>query len=115
MLRSIGSWRSTRERGPLLRRGSLVIDPAGHQALVDGAVLSLTPRELAILELLMRKSPAIVLRRTIALQTWPEEADAVGSNTIDVHIARLRAKLAAAGTDARIETRRGAGYRLVAP
>ncbi len=35
-----------------------------------------------------------------------------GSNTIDVHIARLRAKLAR--SDARIETVRGSGYRLVA-
>ena len=40
------------------------------------------------------------------------EADAFGSNTIDVHLARLRSKLAGAG--ARIETVRGVGYRIVA-
>jgi DNA-binding response OmpR family regulator len=39
-------------------------------------------------------------------------ADAFGSNTIDVHLARLRSKLAGAG--ARIETVRGVGYRIVA-
>jgi two-component system response regulator TctD len=43
---------------------------------------------------------------------WDQEADAVGSNTIDVHVARLRAKLE--GSSARIETVRGTGYRLVA-
>jgi two-component system response regulator TctD len=42
---------------------------------------------------------------------WDDEADAVGSNTIDVHVGRLRAKLADA--EARIETVRGIGYRMV--
>jgi DNA-binding response OmpR family regulator len=100
------------KRSPQLRCGSLTVDPATRQALVDGASIELTPREFAIVELLVRKSPAVVHRQTIALQAWPEEADAVGSNTIDVHIARLRAKLAR--SDARIETLRGAGYRMVA-
>jgi two-component system OmpR family response regulator len=104
--------RPTGERSPLLRCGSLTVDPAIRQALVDGDSLDLTPREFAIVELLIRKSPSVVRRQTIAVQAWPDEADAVGSNTIDVHIARLRAKLAR--SDARIETLRGSGYRLVA-
>jgi DNA-binding response OmpR family regulator len=53
----------------------------------------------------------VVLRRSIALNVWEDEADAMGSNTIDVHLARLRAKLA--GGRIRIETVRGVGYRLV--
>ncbi len=48
----------------------------------------------------------------IARQAWPEGADAVMPNTVDVHVARLRAKLAR--FDARIETFRRAGFRLVA-
>jgi DNA-binding response OmpR family regulator len=104
--------RPTGERAPLLRCGSLSVDPATRQASVEGVSIELTPREFAIVELLLRRSPAVVQRQTIALQAWPEEVDAVGSNTIDVHIARLRAKLARC--DARIETLRGSGYRLVA-
>jgi two-component system phosphate regulon response regulator PhoB len=50
-------------------------------------------------------------RRVIATQVWDNEADAVGSNTIDVHVARVRAKLGA--SRARIETVRGTGYRMV--
>jgi two-component system response regulator TctD len=46
------------------------------------------------------------------VQVWDHEADAVGSNTIDVHIARLRTKLS--GANVRIETVRGVGYRMVA-
>ena len=101
------------DRGPLLRCGALTVDPATHQAFVAGEPADLTPRELAIIELLLRKSPAVVQRRSMALHAWPEEADAVGSNTIDVHIARLRAKIAR--SDARVETVRGTGYRLVPP
>jgi len=62
--------------------------------------------------LLLRRSPAAVSRRTIANQVWSDQADAVGSNTIEVHIARIRAKIA--GCDAKIETVRGFGYRVVA-
>jgi two-component system, OmpR family, response regulator TctD len=39
------------------------------------------------------------------------EADGIGSNTIDVHLARLRAKLS--GSRSRVETVRGVGYRLL--
>lgn len=104
--------RPSGERSPLLCCGSLSLDPATREVRVSGTPAKLTPREYAIVELLVRKSPAIVHRRTMALQAWPEEADAVGSNTIEVHIARLRGKLA--HCDARIETLRGSGYRMVA-
>lgn len=99
-------------RSPLLCCGSLSIDPSTREVRVSGTPAKLTPREFAIVELLVRKSPAVVHRRTIALQAWPDEADAVGSNTIEVHIARLRGKLA--HSDARIETLRGSGYRMIA-
>ena len=46
----------------------------------------------------------------VARHVWDYEADAFGSNTIDVHLARLRSKLAGAGV--RIETVRGVGYRI---
>jgi DNA-binding response OmpR family regulator len=103
--------RTTGERTPMLVCGLLSVDPSTRQTLVAGETVTLTPREFAIIELLIRKSPALVHRRSIALQAWPEEADAVGSNTIDVHIARLRAKIVR--SEARIETIRGSGYRLV--
>ena len=72
---------------------------------------TLTAIEFGILELLVRRSPAVVPRRSIAVNVWDDESDALGSNTIDVHLARLRSKLA--GGMVRIETVRGVGYRLV--
>ena len=71
----------------------------------------LTGTELSMLEILMRRYPAVVERRWVALHVWDEEANALGSDTIDVHLARLRAKLAAGNV--RIETVRGVGFRIV--
>jgi DNA-binding response OmpR family regulator len=104
--------RPTAVREPVLRCGDLTFDPAARQALVDGRPLAVTTTELAILELLLRRTPAVVTRQSIALNVWPVEADGIGSNTIDVHLARLRAKLS--GSRSRIETVRGVGYRLLA-
>ncbi len=96
---------------PVLRCGDLAFDPATRVATRDGDPLALTVIETGLLELLLRRTPAVVARQTIAVQLWDDEADPVGSNTIDVHVARLRSKLAGART--RIETVRGFGYRLV--
>jgi DNA-binding response OmpR family regulator len=98
--------------GPLLECGDLVFDPATRSLTQGGNDITLTGTELSLLELLLRRSPNVVTRRVIATQVWDDEAEAVGSNTIDVHVGRLRAKLT--GSDTRIETIRGTGYRLVA-
>jgi len=94
-----------------IRRGALSVDPATRQAFVHGEALKLTGTELAILELLVRRSPAVVDRGAIAHHAWEDDTAPLGSNTIEVHVARLRAKLAGAGVA--ILTVRGAGYRLV--
>jgi two-component system response regulator TctD len=90
--------------------GQLEFDPAAREALIAGERPALTSTELGILEILMRRSPGVADRRSIAQHVWDNEADAFGSNTIDVHLARLRSKLAGAGV--RIETVRGIGYRI---
>ena len=104
--------RRTRPAQLRLKVGDLEFDPVARHAEVDGRCSpALTMTELGILETLMRRSPGVATRLAIAQQVWPDEADAFGSNTIDVHLARLRAKLAGAGV--RIETVRGVGYRIV--
>jgi DNA-binding response OmpR family regulator len=95
---------------PQIAVGDLRFDPATRQIRAGDRELSLTGTELGILEALMRHSPAVLRRRAIALQVWDHESDAMGSNTIDVHVARLRAKLA--GAHVRIETVRGVGFRI---
>jgi DNA-binding response OmpR family regulator len=98
-------------QAPKLVIGDLSFDPATREVQVGAQHPALTTTELGILEMLMRRSPAVVARRMIALHVWEHEADAMGSNTIDVHLARLRSKLA--GGMVRIETVRGIGYRVV--
>ena len=98
---------------PRITVGDMCFDPATRELSVAGSLVALTTTELSILELLLRRFPAVVTRRSIALQVWDDEADAIGSNTIDVHIGRLRSKVA--GSTARIQTVRGSGYRLVSP
>jgi DNA-binding response OmpR family regulator len=103
--------RPAKARAPRLSLGDLVYEPATRAVRAGGMAIGLTQTELGILEILLQRSPAVVTRRAIAVQVWQEEADAVGSNTIDVHVARLRSKLSAA--QIRIETHRGVGYRLL--
>ena len=102
--------RAPTQQATILEVGNLVVDPSTRQVTVDGEPVVLTNTEFSILELLARRSPAVVERRSIAVQVWDNEADAVGSNTIDVHMARLRSKLA--GATANLETVRGVGYRI---
>ena len=95
---------------PAITRGLLTLDPVRREVTVSGRVLPLTATEYNILELLMRRSPAVVDRKAIAEHGWDDETDPLGSNAIDVQLSRLRAKLPGAGI--RIVTVRGAGYRL---
>lgn len=97
--------------GPVLGCGDLRFDPATRELTVSGQPVALTAIETSLIELLLRRTPSVLTRRMIAIQVWDDEADVVGSNTIDVHIARVRAKLG--GSTARIETVRGTGYRTV--
>jgi len=95
----------------VLRRGALEVDTATRMASVAGQPLRLTHLEFTLLELLARRSPAVVDRTAIAHHAWDDDTAPLGSNTIEVHVARLRAKLAGAGVG--ILTVRGSGYRLV--
>ena len=89
--------------------GDLTLDPATRVVRVGGAPVGLTQTEYLILELLLRRAPAVVSRKAVAEHAWEDETDPLGSNAIDVQLSRLRAKLVGAGV--RIVTVRGAGFR----
>lgn len=90
---------------------NLTLDTVTREVRIGSGRPRLTAIELALLEILMQRSPSVVSRRSIALAVWNDEADALGSNTLDVHLARLRAKIATSG--AKIEAIRALGYRIV--
>ncbi|MBV8519614.1 MAG: response regulator transcription factor [Acidobacteria bacterium] len=103
--------RNERRPTTALVSGHLKLDPARHTLEREGVPISLTARELRLLETLMRAPGAIVGREDLMEQAWGEREEPM-SNTIDVHIARLRRKLEAAGERDAIETVRGVGYRM---
>ncbi|MEK8030349.1 response regulator [Ideonella sp. DXS29W] len=96
----------------VLRHGALQLDTATHSATLAGAPLELTPREWAILEILMLASPNVVSKDRLVqgLAGWDKD---ITPNAVEVHVSRLRAKLGIGGIE--IRTVRGIGYRLDAP
>ena len=101
--------RSFSEASPELRCGRLVMDTATRLARVDATLLTLTPKEYALLELLVRRRGHVMSRAVIFEQLY--ESDSEASDTvIEVLMSTLRAKLARAGLPDLIETRRGFGY-----
>lgn len=88
----------------------LRLDPARMCGTKDGCEIAFSRREFAVLQALIERPGAIIAKPTLEerLYGWQEEVE---SNTVEVHIHKLRAKLGAGF----IQTIRGAGYRLAAP
>jgi DNA-binding response OmpR family regulator len=101
--------RSLADASPRICCGRLVLDTAMQLARVDDTVLTLTPKEHALLELLLRRRGHVMSRAAIFGQLY--ESDSTASDTvIEVLMSTLRSKLARAGLPDLIETRRGFGY-----
>jgi DNA-binding response OmpR family regulator len=94
-----------------LRLGNVVFDPTHREARVDDRPIMLSRRELALLELLMRRARHVMPKSAIE-ETLYGFDEALASNTIEVHIHNLRRALQRHGATVLIETRRGIGYRL---
>ena len=90
----------------------LSLDPARHEASVDGALVPLTPTEFRLLEVLARAGGDLVPHLRLARAGWPAEPDP-DLLWLKPHLARLRAKLDEAGGPAIVAVR-GVGYRVEA-
>lgn len=95
---------------PSLVWGGLVLDPARREVTLDGTPVLLSRREFAVLEALMER-PGIILSREDLQERLYGWLDEVESNTVEVHVHKLRAKL---WRDV-IRTVRGFGYRMGNP
>ena len=103
-----------RGRAMELRVGELCIDPVHRRAAIGAGQLTLTPTEFRLLTALAAQADAVVSREHLANEVWGY-ADPSNGRTIDVHIRRLRVKLAAGnGPAPAILSVRGMGYRLTA-
>jgi two-component system, OmpR family, response regulator len=106
--------RSELTRPVLLTVGDLTLDPKSHVVTRGGAPISLTPREYAILETLMRRAGEVVSRVHLGESVWESDLDSL-TNLVDVHISHLRRKVDRSGAPPLIHTVRGYGYRLGPP
>jgi two-component system response regulator QseB len=99
--------RKSGRREPRLEHLGVVLEPATHRVTRDGTEVALSPREFALLELLLERPGAILSRSQLEerLYGWGEEVE---SNAVEVYVHGLRRKLGAQF----IRTVRGVGYRV---
>lgn len=95
---------------PIVTHGSLEIDRAARSVKRDGKPVPLTAREWALFEAFLARPGQLLSKGQLEEKLYAFDAE-VESNTIEVHVSRLRKKLGSGV----IETERGLGYRLGAP
>ncbi|WP_422770297.1 response regulator transcription factor [Plantactinospora sp. WMMC1484] len=100
--------RGAPRRPAVLVAGDLSLDPARRRVTRDGAEIELTAREYALLEYLLRRAGEVVSKTELLDHVW-DAALQTAPNAVEVYVGYLRRKI---GRD-RLETVRGAGYRLV--
>ena len=105
--------RGARERPAVLEAGDLRYDPATRRAWRGDEELSLTSRETAVLEFLLRRRGEVVSKTDILDHVWDGRFDG-DPNIVEVYVGHLRNKLDRPFDRRSIETVRGAGYRLAA-
>jgi two-component system copper resistance phosphate regulon response regulator CusR len=101
--------RPLEEASPVLEVGALRIDTATWVARAGDRILALTPKEYLLLELLLRRRGHVLSRATIFDRLYDSDSDA-SDRVIEALLSTLRAKLAHAGIDHLVDTRRGFGY-----
>ncbi|MFC9973932.1 response regulator transcription factor [Spirillospora sp. NPDC127200] len=98
-------------RPAVLRAGDLLLDPARRAASRGGTPLTLTPREFALLEFLMRRLGEVVSKPEILRHVWDAHYDG-DPNVVEVYVGYLRRKIDTPFGRCALQTIRGMGYRL---
>lgn len=105
--------RDNSERELILQVGSLTLDPASHIVKRAGKEISLSGKEYALLEFLIRHKETIVSKTQIIEHVWDIDIDPF-SNIVDVYIGYLRKKIDKPFIKEKplIQTVKGIGYRI---
>lgn len=93
---------------PVLTHDDIMLDPLRHQVTRSGQFLPLSPKEFAVLEVLLRAAGAVVTSEDLLEKAWDENTNPF-TNTVRVTVMTLRRKL---GEPTVIQTVQGVGYRL---
>ena len=99
--------RSGGRSNPVIQHGNIIMDPASHTVTKDATPVDISPREFAVLRLLLENRGKVLSRARLeeGLYSWGDEVE---SNAVEVYIHHLRKKL---GSDL-IRTLRGVGYKV---
>ncbi|MEV6622030.1 response regulator transcription factor [Amycolatopsis sp. NPDC051106] len=92
-----------------LRLGALEVDRGLRQVRWNGEEVGLSPREFALLEVLVGRAGTVVTKDELLRAVWGEE-QAVTRNLVEVYVGYVRRKLDAVGAGALLRTVRGHGY-----
>jgi len=103
--------RGTRERPTVLTAGDLRLDPARHRCWRGDTEIELSPRQLSLLEYLMRRSGEVLSKLNILEHVW-DFAFEGDPNIVEVYVGYLRKKIDAPFGRNAIQTVRLVGYRL---
>ena len=106
--------RGNAQPGARLSAADLELDPIAHRVLRAGQEITLTNKEYALLEYLLRNANRVLTRTAIIDHVWDIQYDSM-TNIVDVHIRSLRAKIDRDFSPPLIQTIRGVGYMLKAP
>jgi DNA-binding response OmpR family regulator len=90
---------------------NIELDPASGSVTVAGCVATVPRKELAVLEMLMRRAGRVVARAALEQSVY-SLGEEIGSNAMDANISRLRRRLNEAGAGATIHAVRGVGYMI---
>jgi len=97
--------------GTSLRLANVVFDSDNRQVQIDDKPQVLSPRETAVLEILMRRKGNVVPKKLVEDQIFGLNGD-LASNAVEVYVHRLRKQLADRGAKVTIHTVRGVGYLM---
>lgn len=106
-IRALGR-RSAPARPPVLNRAGIALDPARHTVARDERPIDLSPKEFAVLEVLLAAEGAVVSAEELLERAWDDSIDPF-TNVVRVTVMTLRKRL---GEPAVIETVVGSGYRI---
>ena len=101
--------------GDRMTVGGLVIDTSAREAVLDGVILELSPKEFDMLRSLAERQGEVVTKRELLAEVWREPYGG-SERTVDVHLSWLRKKLGETASEPRyLRTIHGVGVKLVAP
>jgi DNA-binding response OmpR family regulator len=103
--------RGAPDRPAVLTAGDLSLDPASHTVSRGEEPIALTPREFALLELLLRRRGEVVPKTEILQHVWDSHYSG-DPNVVEVYVGYLRRKVDVPFGRRALETVRGVGYRL---